>query len=42
VTETEEVKILWDFEIRTDKVITARRQDVVVLGKEERKLTIPS
>ena len=40
VTETEEVKILWDFEIRTDRVIPARRPDIVVLDKEERKLTI--
>jgi hypothetical protein len=40
VTETEEVKILWVFEIRTDRVIPARRPDIVVLDKEEWKLTV--
>ena len=40
VTETEKVKILWDYEIRTDRIIPARRPDIVVLDKEERKLTI--
>jgi hypothetical protein len=39
VTE-KEVKILWDFEIRTDRVMLARRSDMVILDKEERKLTI--
>jgi hypothetical protein len=40
VTETEEDKIHWEFEIRTDRVIPARRPDIVVLDKEEQKLTI--
>jgi hypothetical protein len=40
VTETEEVKILWDFEIRTDRVIPARRPDIVVLNKSNRTVTI--
>ena len=31
--ETEEVKILWDFEIRTHHRIPARRPDIVVLDK---------
>ena len=39
VTETE-VKILWDFEIRTDRVIPARRPDIVVLNKTNRTATI--
>ena len=33
VTEREEVKILWDFEIRTDRVIPARRPDIADLHK---------
>ena len=40
VTETEEVKILWDFEIRTDRIITARRPDIVVIDKATRTATI--
>ena len=39
VTETEEVKILWDFEIRTDRVIPARRPDIVVVNKSNRTAT---
>jgi hypothetical protein len=40
VTETEEDKILWDFKTRTDRVIPARRPDMMVLDKKEQKLTI--
>ena len=31
VTETDQVKILWDFNIQTDHVIKHRRPDIVVL-----------
>ena len=31
--ESEKVKILWDFEIRTDRVIPARRPDLVIVDK---------
>ena len=40
VTENEEVKILWDFSIQTDKVIEARRPDIVVLEKKDRKAKV--
>jgi len=40
VTETERVKILWDFEIRTDHIIPARRPDMVVIDKEHKIATI--
>ena len=40
VTEANEVKILWDFEIRTDHVIPARRPEIVVLGKNNRTVHI--
>ena len=33
VTETDEIKILWDIRIQTDKVIENSRPDVVVLNK---------
>ena len=29
--QKKEVKVLWDFEIRTDKVIATRRQEIVVV-----------
>ena len=34
--ESEDYKILWDFSIRTDHVIEARRPDLVVVDKKER------
>ena len=37
VTETDHAKILWDFEIRTDRRITARRPDIVIVNKERRE-----
>ena len=36
ITEIREVKVLWDFEIRTDHRLPARRPDIVVLDKETR------
>ena len=36
VRESEDVKILWDFNIQTDHVIEHRRPDVVVLDKKEK------
>ena len=36
VVETEKVKILWDFEVRTDRRITARRPDIVIVDKEKK------
>ena len=34
VTENEKVKVLWDFNIQTDKLIEARRPDIVLVNKE--------
>ena len=36
VLENETHKILWDFEIQTDHLITARRPDLVLINKKER------
>ena len=36
VVETDNVKILWDFEIRTDRRITARRPDIVIIDKKKK------
>ena len=40
VTETEQVKVLWDFEIRTDRIVTARRPDLLVIDKQEKTAKI--
>ena len=40
VLETSDVKILWDFNIQTDNEIQARRPDIVVVKKKERKCFI--
>ena len=37
VIETPQVKILWDFNIQTDKVIDARHPDIVVTNKDKRE-----
>ena len=33
--KNKEVKVLWDSEIQTDKVMPTQRQDVVVIDKTE-------
>ena len=38
--ENEDYKLLYDFNIRTDKKISARRPDIVVVDKNERKTTL--
>ena len=40
ITKNEEVKVLWDFEILTDKVMTARRPDIIVVDKTKHASTI--
>ena len=40
VNENEQVKILWDFEVRTDRIITARRPDIIVIDKQEKTAKI--
>ena len=37
VVENEEVKLLWDVNIQCDNVIEARRPDIAVVEKKERK-----
>ena len=36
VLENETHKLLWDFEIQTDHLISARRPDLMVINKKER------
>ena len=40
VLENEDYKILWDFSIQTDRVIEARRPDLVVVDKKKRSCKI--
>lgn len=40
VVENDDIKLLWDFDIHTDKVIQARRPDIVVVKKRDKECTI--
>ena len=40
VSENDEVKLLWDVNIQCDHVIEARRPDIGVVNKQERKCTV--
>jgi hypothetical protein len=40
VIENDDVKILWDFPIQTDRVIQARRPDIVVIDKQKGCVTV--
>ena len=40
VEENDDVKILWDFNIYTDKKISARRPDIVVIDKKNKRVQI--
>ena len=40
VVENEEVKVLWDINVQCDNVIEARRPDIIVIDKKERKVII--
>ena len=37
VVENEEVKVLWDINVQFDNLIEARRPDIIVIDKKERK-----
>jgi len=36
VIESKDIKILWDFEVKTDHVISARRPDIIVLDYQKK------
>ena len=40
LSENEDVKLLWDFSIQTDKVIHARRPDIVIMKKKDKECMI--
>ena len=40
VVQNDEVKLLWDVNIQCDHLIEARRPDIVVVSKGERKCSI--
>ena len=37
VLENDTHKLLWDFDIQTDHLISARRQDLITINKKKRK-----
>ena len=42
VLENETYKMLWDFEIQTDHLISARHLDLVVVNKKKKKKREPA
>ena len=40
ILENERCKLLWDFDLKTDRVISARRPDLLIVDKESREATI--
>ena len=39
VLENDTYKLLWDFDIQTDHLISARRPDIIVINKKKKKRT---
>ena len=39
ILENETHKLLWDFEIQMDHLISARRPDLVIINKEKKRRT---
>ena len=40
VTETDDIKLLWDFPVQNDHVIEARRPDIILVEKKKRNVVI--
>ena len=40
VVENDRMKILWDYDVRTDHVIQARRPDLILINKVEQKVSL--
>ena len=40
VVENNKAKILWDYDVRTDHVIQARRPDLILINKEDQKVSL--
>ena len=40
VLENDTHKLLWDFDIQTDHLISARRQDIIIINKKKRTCKI--
>ena len=40
VIDTEDIKLLWDFEIQTDRRIVAKRPDIFLVEKHKRRATL--
>ena len=40
VVENDRAKVLWDFQIQTDRMVMANQPDIVVVDKEQRKAVV--
>ena len=40
VIENDKAKLLWDYDVRTDHVIQARRPDIILINKEHQKVSL--
>ena len=40
VMENDQAKILWDFQIQTDKMVMANQPDIVIIDKQQRKAVV--
>ena len=40
VIENDVIKVLWDFDIQTDKHVTSNRPDIVIVDKKEKSLKL--
>ena len=38
--ENDIIKIIWDFDVRNDHVIQARRPDLIMINKEDQKVSL--
>ena len=38
IIENDVIKVLWDFDIQTDKHVTSNRPDIVIVDKKEKSL----
>ena len=37
VLENDTHKLLWDFDVHTDNLISARRQDLIIINKKQKR-----
>ena len=40
VVENDVIKVLWEFDIQTDKNVTSNRPDIIIVDKKEKSLKL--